>query len=121
MKAPRSQEIVLYAYFKKLDYHSTECIYSPTAYRGYARALVKDLEATRPSAIIDLIYSGEAIALSLSLPGRRAGDDFGGGASHSKRGGAAQGSAASKSKLQTQRTSSCHSSHDFKLTVVMRL
>ncbi|BGP26937.1 cytosolic thiouridylase subunit Ctu1, partial [Rhodotorula toruloides] len=48
------KEIVMYAYFKKLDYHSTECIYAPTAYRGYARALVKDLEAVRPSAIVDL-------------------------------------------------------------------
>ncbi|KWU43958.1 hypothetical protein RHOSPDRAFT_18780 [Rhodotorula sp. JG-1b] len=66
------KEIVMYAYFKKLDYHSTECIYAPTAYRGYARALVKDLEAVRPSAIVDLIYSGEAMAASLSLRGRRA-------------------------------------------------
>lgn len=47
---------------QKLDYHSTECIYSPTAYRGHARSLVKDLEALRPSAIIDIIYSGESIA-----------------------------------------------------------
>ncbi|KAM0756063.1 hypothetical protein T439DRAFT_320754 [Meredithblackwellia eburnea MCA 4105] len=66
------KEIVLYAYFKKLDYHSTECIYSPTAYRGHARALVKDLESVRPSAIIDIIYSGEAMASSLKLQGRRA-------------------------------------------------
>ncbi|GAA5867653.1 hypothetical protein JCM3774_001546 [Rhodotorula dairenensis] len=70
------KEIVMYAYFKKLDYHSTECIYAPTAYRGYARALVKDLEAVRPSAIVDLIYSGEAMAASLSLRGRRAGGDL---------------------------------------------
>lgn len=64
------KEIVMYAYFKvrilpsflmlcssfqKLDYHSTECIYSPTAYRGHARALVKDLESIRPSAIIDIV------------------------------------------------------------------
>ncbi|BGP19268.1 cytosolic thiouridylase subunit Ctu1 [Rhodosporidiobolus nylandii] len=69
------KEIVMYAYFKKLDYHSTECIYAPTAYRGYARALVKDLEAVRPSAIVDLIYSGESMAASLSLRGRRAGGD----------------------------------------------
>ena len=27
------KEIVMYAYFKKLDYFSTECIYSPNAYR----------------------------------------------------------------------------------------
>ncbi|POY76324.1 hypothetical protein BMF94_0519 [Rhodotorula taiwanensis] len=70
------KEIVMYAYFKKLDYHSTECIYAPTAYRGYARALVKDLEAVRPSAIVDLIYSGEAMAASLFLRGRRAGGEL---------------------------------------------
>jgi len=49
-----------YAYFKKLDYFSTECIYSPDAYRGHARAFLKDLEAARPSAVIDIIHSGEA-------------------------------------------------------------
>lgn len=52
-----------YAYFKKLDYFSTECIYSPDAYRGHARAFLKDLEAARPSAIIDIIHSGEAFAV----------------------------------------------------------
>ncbi|RUP44516.1 hypothetical protein BC936DRAFT_149354 [Jimgerdemannia flammicorona] len=46
------KEIVMYAYFKKLDYFSTECIYSPNAYRGHARIFLKDLEAVRPSAII---------------------------------------------------------------------
>ncbi|KAI0347013.1 hypothetical protein BDW22DRAFT_1321381 [Trametopsis cervina] len=54
------KEIVMYAYFKKLDYFSTECIYSPDAYRGHARSFLKDLEASRPSAIIDIIHSGEA-------------------------------------------------------------
>jgi cytoplasmic tRNA 2-thiolation protein 1 len=53
----------MYAYFKKLDYFSTECIYSPDAYRGHARAFLKDLEAARPSAIIDIIHSGEAWAM----------------------------------------------------------
>jgi tRNA(Ile)-lysidine synthase TilS/MesJ len=52
-----------YAYFKKLDYFSTECIYSPDAYRGHARAFLKDLEAARPSAIIDIIHSGEAFEI----------------------------------------------------------
>ena len=41
-----------YAYFKNLDYFSTECIYSPNAYRGFARTYIKDLEKIRPSAII---------------------------------------------------------------------
>lgn len=57
------KEIVMYAYFKKLDYFSTECIYSPNAYRGYARAFLKDLERIRPSSIIDIIYSGDCIAV----------------------------------------------------------
>lgn len=52
-----------YAYFKKLDYFSTECIYSPDAYRGHARVFLKDLEAARPSAIIDIIHSGEAFEI----------------------------------------------------------
>lgn len=38
------KEIVMYAYFKKLDYFSTECIYSPFAARGVARDFIKDLE-----------------------------------------------------------------------------
>ncbi|CAJ0646202.1 6833_t:CDS:2 [Entrophospora sp. SA101] len=54
------KEIVMYAYFKKLDYFSTECIYSPNSYRGHVRTFLKDLEAIRPSTIIDIIYSGEA-------------------------------------------------------------
>lgn len=53
------KEIVLYAHYKNLDYFSTECLYSPEAFRGTARTLIKDLEAMRPSAIIDIIYSGE--------------------------------------------------------------
>lgn len=57
------KEIVMYAYFKQLDYFSTECIYSPNAYRGYARTYIKDLEKIRPSAIIDIIHSGESLSV----------------------------------------------------------
>ncbi|TXT15647.1 hypothetical protein VHUM_00150 [Vanrija humicola] len=57
------KEIVMYAYFKKLTYFSTECIYSPDAYRGHARVFLKDLEAVRPSAIVDIIRSGESFVL----------------------------------------------------------
>ncbi|XP_037082001.1 cytoplasmic tRNA 2-thiolation protein 1-like isoform X1 [Pollicipes pollicipes] len=57
------KEIVMYAYFKKLDYFSTECIYSPNAYRGHARAFLKDLEAIRATSIIDIIHSGESLAV----------------------------------------------------------
>ena len=55
------KEIVMYAYFKKLDYFSTECIYSPNAYRGHARAYIKDLEKIRPTSILDIIHSGEQL------------------------------------------------------------
>ena len=57
------KEIVMYAYFKKLDYFSTECVYSPNAYRGHARTFLKDLEAVRPSSIIDIIHSGDSLAV----------------------------------------------------------
>ncbi|XP_057367517.1 cytoplasmic tRNA 2-thiolation protein 1-like [Daphnia carinata] len=57
------KEIVLYAYFKKLDYFATECVYAPDAYRGHARALVKDLEALRSTSIIDIIHAGEQLAI----------------------------------------------------------
>lgn len=61
------KEIVMYAYFKKLDYFSTECIYSPNAYRGYARAYIKDLEKIRPTAILDIIHSGEQLKFKDSV------------------------------------------------------
>lgn len=37
LKYAYEKEIVMYAYYKKLDYFSTECIYSPFAYRGHVR------------------------------------------------------------------------------------
>lgn len=58
------KEIVLYAHYKKLDYFSTECTYSPEAFRGTARALIKNLEAVKPQAIIDIIHSGEQFVLT---------------------------------------------------------
>lgn len=63
------KEIVMYAYFKRLDYFSTECIYSPNAYRGHARAFLKDLEALRPAAILDIIRSGEAFLAEENVVG----------------------------------------------------
>ncbi|KAH3685838.1 hypothetical protein WICPIJ_003197 [Wickerhamomyces pijperi] len=57
------KEIVLYAHYKKLDYFSTECSYAPEAFRGTARELMKNLEAIRPSCILDIIHSGENLVL----------------------------------------------------------
>lgn len=68
------KEIVMYAHFKKLDYFSTECIYSPNAYRGHVRQLIKDLEVTRPSTIIDIIHSAESLKVdtaSVKMPTKK--------------------------------------------------
>lgn len=46
------KDIVLYAYYKKLDYFSTECTYAPGAYRGFARLFLKEAERIRPSTIL---------------------------------------------------------------------
>lgn len=61
LKYTYEKEIVMYAHFKKLVYFSTECIFAPNAYRGHARAFLKDLEKVRPSVIMDIIHSGEQI------------------------------------------------------------
>ncbi|NXE58118.1 CTU1 protein, partial [Casuarius casuarius] len=57
------KEIVLYAYFEGLDYVSTECLYAPHAYRGHARALLKELEAARASSVAALGHSGRRLAV----------------------------------------------------------
>ena len=62
LKYAYEKEIVLYAHHKKLDYFTTECIYSPEAFRGSARTLIKNLERIRPSAILDVVRSGEDMA-----------------------------------------------------------
>ncbi|KAF1534046.1 UNVERIFIED_CONTAM: Cytoplasmic tRNA 2-thiolation protein 1, partial [Eudyptes robustus] len=61
------KEIVLYAYFEGLDYVSTECVYAPHAYRGHARTLLKDLEATRASTVAALGHSGRRLAVGAEV------------------------------------------------------
>ena len=50
------KEIVMYAYYKKLVYFSTECIYAPNAYRGFAREYLKNLEAVDPQCILSTSF-----------------------------------------------------------------
>ncbi|XP_077274105.1 cytosolic thiouridylase subunit 1 isoform X2 [Temnothorax americanus] len=73
LKYAYEKEIVMYAYFNGLVYFSTECVYAPNAYRGYARAFLKDLEKIRPSSIIDVIHSGEQLQVrdNVKMPERR--------------------------------------------------
>jgi cytoplasmic tRNA 2-thiolation protein 1 len=68
LKYAYEKEIVLYAHHRGLDYFTTECIYSPEAFRGSARTLVKNLERVRPSAILDLVRSGEDMAALVPDP-----------------------------------------------------
>lgn len=67
LKYAYEKEIVLYAHHRQLDYFTTECIYSPEAFRGSARTLVKDLEKIRPSSILDIVKSGEDMAALVPL------------------------------------------------------
>ncbi|KAL0347457.1 UNVERIFIED_CONTAM: Cytoplasmic tRNA 2-thiolation protein 1 [Sesamum calycinum] len=53
-----------YTYEKEIVIYP--CIYSPNAYRGFAREFIKDLERIRPRAILDIIKSGEDFRISTS-------------------------------------------------------
>lgn len=61
-KCTYQKEIVLYAYFKKLPYFSTECTYAPGASRGDARTLLKELERADTRIIHQLIKGAEQFA-----------------------------------------------------------
>ncbi|MCJ1414244.1 nucleotidyltransferase [Xylographa parallela] len=75
LKYAYEKEIVLYAHHRGLDYFTTECIYSPEAFRGSARTLIKSLERMRPSAILDVVRSGEDMAklVPVEVSGRGSG------------------------------------------------
>lgn len=58
------REIVFYAHFQKLDFFATECKYAVSAYRGHARNFLKRLETVSPSAVLDIVHSGDAFHVS---------------------------------------------------------
>ncbi|KAI5189907.1 cytoplasmic tRNA 2-thiolation protein 1 [Nematocida minor] len=55
------KEIVMYAFYNKLPYFSTECKYSPGAFRGFARSYIKALEKINSQVILKIIKSGNHI------------------------------------------------------------
>ncbi|BAM40504.1 uncharacterized protein TOT_020000759 [Theileria orientalis strain Shintoku] len=59
LKYTFEKEIVMYARFLSLKYFSTECIYSPEAYRGHMRSFIKNLEIINPKIILNIIHSGD--------------------------------------------------------------
>lgn len=61
------KEIVMYAYFKRLEYFSTECKYAPEAYRGHVRELLKRMESKNPRVILNIIRSGDDIGRLYAL------------------------------------------------------
>ncbi|KAJ5187605.1 hypothetical protein N7449_010599 [Penicillium cf. viridicatum] len=87
LKYAYEKEIVLYAHHRQLDYFTTECIYSPEAFRGSARTLIKDLEKIRPSSILDIVKSGEDMAALVPVEVRGAGNSKQSGAEEESAGG----------------------------------
>ncbi|KAI5184628.1 cytoplasmic tRNA 2-thiolation protein 1 [Nematocida homosporus] len=63
------KEIVMYAFYRKLPYFSTECKYSPGAFRGVARTYIKSLEKQDPAAIKLIIKSGDLVQRNRSGQG----------------------------------------------------
>jgi cytoplasmic tRNA 2-thiolation protein 1 len=98
------KEIVLYAHFKKLKYHATECIYSPNAYRGYAREFIKEIEMVRPSSILDVIRSAETWKVDTASKGLDAEEDLvaSGNSNRSVVSGTSQMSTSLQMKLQAK-------------------
>ncbi|RVD82959.1 uncharacterized protein DFL_007366 [Arthrobotrys flagrans] len=70
LKYAYEKEIVLYAHYRELDYFSTECVYSPEAFRGNARSLLKELEKIRPSSVLDIVRSGEQLVHDIISPSK---------------------------------------------------
>lgn len=126
LKYAYEKEIVLYAHHKKLDYFSTECIYSPEAFRGSARTLIKDLEKIRPSSILDIVKSGEDMALlvppEISNSGKKmsptataeADDDSAGGCG-SQNGRSSGGEMAAMEKKLAEDEAAC--AHEIEITL----
>ncbi|KAK1349640.1 adenine nucleotide alpha hydrolase [Hamiltosporidium tvaerminnensis] len=59
LKYAYEKEIVMYAFYKKLNYFSEECTYAKESFRGEVRVFLKELEKIRPSIYLDLIRTGE--------------------------------------------------------------
>ncbi|KAJ5142750.1 uncharacterized protein N7515_001537 [Penicillium bovifimosum] len=91
LKYAYEKEIVLYAHHRQLDYFTTECIYSPEAFRGSARTLIKDLEKIRPSSILDIVKSGEDMAALVPTGVSGSGKQMAGAAEDESAGGCGSG------------------------------
>jgi len=92
------KEIVMYAYYKSLDYFSTECIYAPNAYRGFAREFLKNLEKVKSRSIIDIVRSGEHFIMHTHEEEEGASTNAGAAKGKSKKGNKSNGKAANRAE-----------------------
>jgi cytoplasmic tRNA 2-thiolation protein 1 len=126
LKYAYEKEIVLYAHHRQLDYFSTECIYSPEAFRGSARTLIKDLEKIRPSSILDIVKSGEDMAALVPVEVRGSGkskhssgaEDESAGGCGSQNGRSSGGEMAAMEKQLTENDAAESRETEIKLPIV---
>lgn len=55
------KDVVMYCHCLKLDYFSTECKYSVTAFRGELRNLIKAIEREDPTCVRHALLSSETL------------------------------------------------------------
>ncbi|RMD40511.1 hypothetical protein DV735_g4627, partial [Chaetothyriales sp. CBS 134920] len=119
LKYAYEKEIVLYAHHKKLDYFCTECIYSPEAFRGSARALIKDLEKIRPSSILDIVRSGEDMAARVppEVRGEAGAEEVGSGGCGSANGRSSGGEMAEMERRLAENEVAAATQHETEITL----
>ena len=61
MRTIPEREVVLYAYYNKIPFHSVECPYAPRAFRWDIREFINRMEKLRPSIKYALLNSGDKI------------------------------------------------------------
>ncbi len=59
------REIALYAYYKEINYHYTECPYAQEAMREDIKNYLAEMEQKRPETLYNIIRSNEAMAKAL--------------------------------------------------------
>jgi len=60
------EEIVLYAYFNRINYHETPCPYHTEAYRDDVRAFINMMETRRPGTKYDIVRVHEKLVNLIS-------------------------------------------------------
>jgi len=59
------REIALYAYYKEINYHYTECPYAQEAMREDIKTYLAEMEQKRPGTLYNILSSGETMTKAL--------------------------------------------------------